>query len=455
MKIRTDFVTNSSSSSFTVAICFKMKDGKEITHSAEWADEETDMIVKKSPLEFAKAKDMDELIKMLDDSIYIDFPHFDDEIDEEDEDIIDAAEEYEERSNTQKKFGKTLKRELKKYEINDIDSITLKTFETDDIYSYNSYKYNELPPKNYGNVDFDDENYHQTHYQVYKYDFQKKEATYFDDGGWVETNGGIGGSINFKIDKAYKKTDLSSFEENKKNTSKNKVVKKSTNNKNRKLKIQKGVLISGKGINVIIPDFVISIGSGAFSDCESLKEVIISDSVKDIRGFAFSGCDNLETVKISDSVITIGRGAFFNDENLNTINIPDSVTSIGEEAFNGCKSLETVIIPDSVKEIGYYAFTQCENLKTVKISNSIELLEDGVFSGCESLKEVIIPDSVTSIGSYAFYRCSSLETLIIPDSVTEIGEVAFQMCDSLTEVHLPEHLKEYKETAFDKGVMFL
>ena len=429
MKIRTDFVTNSSSSSFTVAICFKMKDGKEISHSAEWADEETDMIVKKSPLEFAKAKDMDELIKTLDDSIYIDFPRFDDEIDEEDEDIIDASDEYEERSNSQKKFGKALKSELKKYEINDIDSITLKAFETDDVYSYNSYKYDELPPKYYENQDFDDEDYHQTHYQVYKYDFQKNEATYYDDGGWVETNGGIGGSINFKIDKAYKKTDLNNFEEN--NTSKNKVVKKSDDNKNSKLKIQKGVLISGKGINVIIPDSVISIGSGAFSDC-----------------------DNLETVKISDSVISIGKGAFFMDENLKTINIPDSVTSIGEEAFNGCKSLETVIIPDSVKEIGYSAFEQCENLRTVKISNSIELLEDNIFSDCETLKEVIIPDSVTSIGCYAFNNCGSLETVIIPDSVTEIGEGAFVGCDSLTKVHLPEHLKEYKETAFDKNVIF-
>lgn len=52
------------------------------------------------------------------------------------------------------------------------------------------------------------------------------------------------------------------------------------------------------------------IGTGAFSDCTSLKNVTISDNVTSIGFWAFGGCTSLESVVVPDSVTVIGRQAF-------------------------------------------------------------------------------------------------------------------------------------------------
>ena len=45
---------------------------------------------------------------------------------------------------------------------------------------------------------------------------------------------------------------------------------------------------------------------------------------------------------IPDSVISIGNGVFTDCDSLTSITIPDSVTSIGERAFSGCSGLTSV-----------------------------------------------------------------------------------------------------------------
>ena len=46
---------------------------------------------------------------------------------------------------------------------------------------------------------------------------------------------------------------------------------------------------------------------------------------------------------IPDSVISIGNGVFTDCDSLTSIIIPDSVTSIGERVFENCNSLTSVI----------------------------------------------------------------------------------------------------------------
>ena len=116
---------------------------------------------------------------------------------------------------------------------------------------------------------------------------------------------------------------------------------------------------------VIIGNGVTTIGSSAFSDCDSLTSVTIPNSVTTIGSSAFAGCFSLTSVTIGNSVTTIGHGAFYGCSSLTSVTIGNSVTEIGYYAFSGCSSLTSVTIPNSVTIIGYYAFSGCKNVKQI------------------------------------------------------------------------------------------
>ncbi len=229
-----------------------------------------------------------------------------------------------------------------------------------------------------------------------------------------------------------------------------------------------------------------SIGSCAFSNCDSLTSILIPDSVTTIGSYAFYNCDSLTSILIPDSVTTIGSYTFYNCYSLTSITIGNSVETIGDRAFENCSSLTSIVIPDSVETIGEYAFYGCTSLTEinynaiacadfksngkyfydtgtrgegitlniganvtkipaylfsdfVKLTNvkfadnsACESIGSCAFSNCDSLTSILIPDSVTTIGSYAFSDCNKLTSVTIPDSVIYIGDHAFSSCDKLS-----------------------
>ncbi len=177
-----------------------------------------------------------------------------------------------------------------------------------------------------------------------------------------------------------------------------------------------------------------SIGSYAFSGCDSLTSIVIPDGVTSIGNYAFYSCYRLTSITIPDSVTSIGDYAFTHCDSLTSVAIPDGVTSIGADAFSGCDSLTSIVIPDSVTSIGGSAFSGCDSLTSVTIGDSVESIYYQAFFGCSSLTSIVIPDSVTSISSRAFDGCSSLMRVIIGNGVTSIGQNVFDGCSSLTSV---------------------
>ena len=115
---------------------------------------------------------------------------------------------------------------------------------------------------------------------------------------------------------------------------------------------------------IVIPDYAMSIGDGAFYKCRSLINVAIPDSVTTIEGYAFYNCSRLKSMMIPNSVTYIGSYTFYNCAGLTSVTIPNSVTSIGYWAFEGCNGLMNVTIGNGIISIGAYAFDGC-NLKSI------------------------------------------------------------------------------------------
>ena len=188
---------------------------------------------------------------------------------------------------------------------------------------------------------------------------------------------------------------------------------------------------------IIVPDYVTSINSGAFSGCSSLQEMTIpfvGGSIKTSNqayqypfGYIFgtnSYTGGTETSQCYYGGTTIST-------TYTTYYIPSSLTkvtviggSILYGAFYNCSSLESVTIGNGVEGIGNRAFVGCSSLTDITIPNSVTSIEEYAFSG--STCEIIWGDnpSITEIGKYAFngYKGTSIT---IPNSVTSIEEYAF------------------------------
>ena len=177
------------------------------------------------------------------------------------------------------------------------------------------------------------------------------------------------------------------------------------------------------------PERTVKIGIAAFDigygATSSLKKVKLPASVTEIGKYAFQGCNALETVEFAQGskLKTIADSAFVNSRNLKNINFPEGLVTIGNQAFQNT-GLTEVTLPSSVTMIGN-AFNSCNSLRKITIGDGVTSITKGAFVDCKSLSEVIMSNSVTSIGEMAFKNCVSLAEITLGDSVTVIGEQAF------------------------------
>jgi hypothetical protein len=201
-----------------------------------------------------------------------------------------------------------------------------------------------------------------------------------------------------------------------------KIILSSRHNKSKVVSIEDRAFEGSNNlVEIVIPNSVTSIGVESFSNCLSLKSIVIEDGnpVYDSR----ENCNAIIETKtntilfgcmsttIPESIMTIGSEAFSGCDSLAVISIPESVKSIGDGAFLNCTSLETITIPGNVLTIGVGAFEKCYHLDSVVISEGVERIGDGAFIECFSLSSITIPRSVKYVGDWVFDSCTSLVSI--------------------------------------------
>lgn len=101
------------------------------------------------------------------------------------------------------------------------------------------------------------------------------------------------------------------------------------------------------------------IPTDAFKNCTSLIEVVIPNGITEIGSGAFSHCP-FENISFPNTLTTIGPNAFEYCRNLKSITIPHSVTKIGNSAFQWNTSMTDVYVLGNYVEIADGAFNQEE-----------------------------------------------------------------------------------------------
>lgn len=196
-------------------------------------------------------------------------------------------------------------------------------------------------------------------------------------------------------------------------------------------------------VNVTLPDGIVTVGSGIFSETKVLESVTFGDGLETLGSEAFKN-SWVTTVSLPASLKFIGENAFNGCRYLASVTFADNckLEVISSGAFSGCSSLQSIVIPASVSEIGGAsengAFYNCSSLESVIFESRTDCHSIGAyaFAGCSKLSSFELPVSVGTLGNYAFMGCSSLTEISIPRATTDLGDNLFEGCTSLASVEL-------------------
>ena len=193
--------------------------------------------------------------------------------------------------------------------------------------------------------------------------------------------------------------------------------------------------------SITFPSTVTEIGTGAFRDCSSLREVVLNEGLEKIWGHAFEKCTSLQNITIPSTVDEIGSSAFFSCTHLQNALLKDGIKRIQTGAFEWCTSLESITIPSTVIEIGKFAFNTCRRLREVALHNEEVQIDDKAFTSCLSLRRFKFPRLYTRLDNVIRAGQRAIEA-----KMDDISEVEWRR-----ELVIPVIRREVQRSPFRGG----
>lgn len=257
-----------------------------------------------------------------------------------------------------------------------------------------------------------------------------------------------------------------------------------------------GAFASSAVTRVTLPESVVELGNGVFSNCAELESVTLGGSVTSLPDWAFSNCPRLADIRIPSGVTNIGAYAVSGCAGLTTIRIPAAVQNIGEGAFSSSPALVRIdvdaantwfrsvsgvlfdsdqstllqypsgqrgaySIPDGIRKIRRGAFANAPALTRLAIPRSVTEIEDPwLLAAGDPLSEVIVDPLnpvYSSVDGVLLAQSGSVllrfppgksGAYTVPATVARISESAFASCQRLTSVEMPPTVTHVGRLAF-------
>ena len=225
--------------------------------------------------------------------------------------------------------------------------------------------------------------------------------------------------------------------------------------------------------NVDIPDTVVCINDGAFSDSSiHIDEFVLPDHLEKLGERAFGGRYSSMSVgrftisEDNENYKTAG-GVLFSKDGKTLLRFPTKADT-GLEAVavakEGRTSRYVYQIPEGCEVVGRYAFANAKLIKkestfessaddfSVQFSPDVVLVDEYAFNDSE-ISAVLMNEGLETIADRAFYGSKLKDdVLTLPSTVTSLGDEAFasiyREVAGFSHIELPKDLKKLGESAF-------
>lgn len=128
-----------------------------------------------------------------------------------------------------------------------------------------------------------------------------------------------------------------------------------------------------------------------------IKTIIIDEYITSIGSYSFSNCDQLTSLRIADTVISIGNNAFSSCIGLTTITFPSCLRSINESAFESYANLQSIRFTNDIISIGKNSFNSCQKLSKIEYLETKEPeYQISSFNECPNLDEALVLSTCSS-----------------------------------------------------------